>query len=93
MEKKGNTHEFTAAPGKLMMGQRQGEKSLKIHRRERTGTKDQLCKEDQQCRGRGHQDRQKVLPLVQKVKRQTGWVGDPGQGWVVGWRMGSNVGS
>lgn len=31
-----------------------------------------------ECRGHGgHQDRQKVLPLVQKVKRQNGWAGDP----------------
>ena len=46
MEKKGNTREDAADPEKFMMGQRQGEKGFKIHRRERTGTKDQFCKED-----------------------------------------------
>ena len=47
MEKKGNTQDYTADPEQLVMRQRQGEKGLKIHRRERTGTKDQLYKEDE----------------------------------------------
>ena len=67
MEKKGNTREYAADPEKFMMDR----------------DKDRYQRSVLQggCRsvgGGGHQDRQKVLPLVQKVKRQTGWVGDPG---------------
>lgn len=72
MKIRGNAPEYTADKGKPLIRQSKGEEGLKIQKRLRTSVK--IISAGRMGR-RCHRDRQKVLPLVQKGKRQNGWDG------------------